>query len=64
MCFRGWTEGSLCFSLGVGRFGNHILFWSGYVLFKTYLNISAGSSALLAELSGDLARYGALLEHR
>jgi sensor histidine kinase YesM len=51
---------SLCFSLDMGRFGNHIIFWLSYVFFKTYLNVSAGSSALLPESSPDAARYALL----
>lgn len=56
-----WMEESLCLSLGMSRLGYHLLFWTGYVFFKTYLNISSGSSALLSDLSGDITKYGALL---
>lgn len=44
----------------MGRFGNHVIFWLSYVFFKTYLNISAGSSAILPESSPEITRYGLL----
>lgn len=44
----------------MSRIASHILFWSGYVFFKTYLNVSAGSSALIPDSYPDIARYGLL----
>lgn len=45
----------------MGRLGNHILFWIGYVLFKTYLNISANWPALLPNSASDISKYANLL---
>jgi two-component system, LytTR family, sensor kinase len=43
------------------RFRNHILFWLLYVAFKTYLNISADSAAILAGAEHDWVLYRNLL---
>ena len=41
----------------MNRVGNHLLFWCGYVFFKTYLNVTADTTALIPESAADVSTY-------
>lgn len=39
------------------RVVNHLLFWLGYIFFKTYLNVTADTTALIPASAADVSRY-------
>lgn len=55
LCYFGRTK------LTMHRIRNHVLFWLLYIAFKTYLNISADSAAILSGGEHDWVLYRSLL---